>query len=79
MVAATGVAPPTYPPSIELKDAGEPRKPVTGIDWHTAHAYCRYLGKNLPSAHQWVKAMRGGLVLPDGSPNPVPTRNRGPP
>jgi formylglycine-generating enzyme required for sulfatase activity len=75
MARATGVAPASYPTSLELKDAGDTRKPVTGLDWHTAHAYCRYLGKELPSAHQWVKAMRGGLVLPDGTPNPMPTRN----
>ncbi len=75
MVAATGIAPPTYPTSDQLKDAGDPRKPVTGIDWYTARAYCRYLGKDLPSAHQWIKAMRGGLTLPDGTPNPLPTRN----
>jgi eukaryotic-like serine/threonine-protein kinase len=75
MVAITGFAPQMYPPSLELKDAGDPKKPVTGIDWHMARAYCRYLGKDLPSAEQWIKAMRGGLVLPDGTPNPMPRRN----
>jgi formylglycine-generating enzyme required for sulfatase activity len=75
MVAITDLARPTYPSSLELKDAGGPRKPVTGIDWHTARAYCRYLGKDLPTAPQWIKAMRGGLVLPDGTANPTPRRN----
>ncbi|HMG57449.1 MAG TPA: SUMF1/EgtB/PvdO family nonheme iron enzyme, partial [Kofleriaceae bacterium] len=54
---------------------GEPRRPVTGIDWYVAHAYCRYLGKELPSSQQWVKAMRGGTPLPGGVPNPMPRRN----
>ena len=75
LTPVTGFARPSYPHSLELKDAGDAKKPVTGIDWHTARAYCRYLGKDLPSAEQWVKAMRGGLVLPDRSPNPMPRRN----
>jgi len=48
---------------------------VAGIDWHVARAYCRFLGKELPSSRQWVKAMRGGERLPDGTPNPMPDRN----
>jgi formylglycine-generating enzyme required for sulfatase activity len=71
----TGVAATVYPASPELRDAGEPRRPVTGIDWHTARAYCRYLGKDLATSQQWVKAMRGGLVLPGGVANPMPRRN----
>ena len=75
MAEITGFVPQSYPSSLELENAGEPKKPVTGIDWHMARAYCRYLGKDLPTAEQWVKAMRGGLTLPDGTPNPQPRRN----
>jgi hypothetical protein len=75
MHAITAIAMPLYPPSPELKHAGEPHKPVAGLSWHAARAYCRYLGKDLPTSRQWVKAMRGGLVLPDGSPNPHADRN----
>jgi formylglycine-generating enzyme required for sulfatase activity len=75
MVRFTEIAPPVYPPAPELKHASEPKKPVTGISWHNAHAYCRYVGKDLPSSRQWVKAMRGGERLPGGVQNPIPQRN----
>jgi formylglycine-generating enzyme required for sulfatase activity len=75
MAARTGIAAPIYPHTSGLRDAGGPTKPVTGINWYTARAYCRYLGKDLPTSEQWVKAMRGGEYLPDGSKNPMPTRN----
>jgi formylglycine-generating enzyme required for sulfatase activity len=48
---------------------------VANINWYTARDYCRYLGKDLPSSQQWIKAMRGGEQLPDGSTNPIPDRN----
>jgi formylglycine-generating enzyme required for sulfatase activity len=75
MAAFTGIAARPYPQTPELRDAGKPRRPVTGITWHIAHAYCQYLGKELPTSRQWVKAMRGGMVLPDGRSNPKPNRN----
>ena len=75
MSGFTDIASPVYPLNDELKNAGGARKPVTGIPWHVAHAYCRYLGKELTSSQQWVKAMRGGAPLPDGTPNPHPRRN----
>jgi formylglycine-generating enzyme required for sulfatase activity/tRNA A-37 threonylcarbamoyl transferase component Bud32 len=49
------------------------RLPIVGIDHVTAQAYCRYLGKDLPTAGQWQKAFRGGLVI-DGHENPAPRR-----
>jgi eukaryotic-like serine/threonine-protein kinase len=75
MAELTGVEGPVYPATPELQRAAEPRKPVAGITWSTARAYCRYLGKDLPSSEEWVKAMRGGERLPDGSINPRPRRN----
>jgi eukaryotic-like serine/threonine-protein kinase len=75
LVKHTDIAVPVYPMSPELAHAGEPRKPVTGISWRVAQAYCRYLGKDLPTSQQWVMAMRGGERLADGTPNPSPRRN----
>lgn len=62
--------------------------PVVLISWSDAHAYCNWLNKHLvekgaiaegyrvrlPTEAEWDKAMRGGLSLLDGSPNPVPAR-----
>ena len=74
MADFTGVAPPQYPKSTELLGSAGPRKPVTGIDWRDARAYCRFLGKQLPTSQQWVKALRGGEQL-FGSRNAMPRRN----
>ncbi|MEZ4360579.1 MAG: protein kinase [Kofleriaceae bacterium] len=51
----------------------EPERPVTAIDAPTAEAFCRFLGKRLPSDAQWVKAARGGLTV-RGTPNLHPRR-----
>jgi serine/threonine protein kinase len=75
MADVTGIAAPIYPPTPALEHAADDRKPVAGIDWLKARTYCRYLGKDLPASQQWVKAMRGGEQLRDGSPNPMPNRN----
>lgn len=48
--------------------------PRGDLDWTEARAYCRFLGKELPTSAQWQKALRGGLALP-GGPNPFPRRN----
>jgi len=65
---------PSYPNTPAMEHGGDPRKPVSGVNWYTARDYCRYLGKDLPTSEQWVKAMRGGERLPDGSENPIPDR-----
>ena len=56
-----------------LARAGEADSPVTSIDAFAAEAYCRYLGKRLPTDEEWTKAARGGLIV-DGQPNPAPKR-----
>jgi len=48
--------------------------PAVGISHAAAMAYCRYMGKELPSVDQWQKAFRGGLRLGD-APNPAPRRH----
>ncbi len=69
----TGVVFAPYPGALGA--AAGPRYPRTELSAFDAAAYCRFLGKELPSSAQWQKALRGGLRLPDGSANPWPRRN----
>jgi formylglycine-generating enzyme required for sulfatase activity len=71
----TGIAGPVYPVSKGYEHAGEPDHPVADMMWAEARAYCRFMGKQLPTAEQWQRVLRGGLQLADGAPNPMPRRN----
>ncbi len=73
LTAITGYAIPVYPSNDVHAQDGAPDRPVTAIDAFEAEAFCRYLGKHLPSDFEWTKAARGGLLL-GGVPNPAPRR-----
>lgn len=73
LAPTTGVVVLPYPRALGA--AAGPRYPRTDLSALDAAAYCRFLGKELPSSAQWQKALRGGLRLADGSANPWPRRN----
>ncbi|MDX2092545.1 MAG: bifunctional serine/threonine-protein kinase/formylglycine-generating enzyme family protein [Kofleriaceae bacterium] len=73
MTAVTGIERPVY--RAFKGSAARPRVAVSWIDWTDARAYCRYLGKELPTTQQWTRAFRGGETFAGGGANARPRRN----
>lgn len=69
----TGYPVPVYPDAGAHEHDKDPWMPVTSIDAAQAEAFCRFMGKRLPSDYEWTKAARGGVEV-GGARNPAPAR-----
>jgi formylglycine-generating enzyme required for sulfatase activity len=71
-LAATNREPPAYWETVKLGEHGD--RPVIGVNWDDAGAYCHWAGKRLPTEAEWEKAARGTdeRQYPWGNQKPMP-------
>ena len=68
----TGRKPPLFWDTVDLNEHAD--RPVIGVDWADADAYCGWADKRLPTEAEWEHAARGSdeRRYPWGNETPIP-------
>lgn len=77
MADRTGHRPLSYPRSVFYREIALSNHPAVQVTYAAADAFCRFMGKRLPTSLEWEKAARGGVFLDERQQhsNPNPRRN----
>lgn len=55
---------------LDAGSAASLRRPVTGVSWHAARAYCAAVGKRLPTTAEWEYAAAASATKRDATRDP---------
>jgi formylglycine-generating enzyme required for sulfatase activity len=59
-----------WPAALDVGPGDDARRPVTGVSWFAAKAFCAAQGKRLPTLHEWEYVASASATRRDASADP---------